>query len=165
MSHVFNKLGQSVLPKVFAALENSGLVETMTVYTEVLSSDSGGGMRKTSSPVVAENDALVYGGDSLLYSGDQITTGSGGFTYSDIPVAYKAGTGTKILEGEKTVSAVTYLLTFPTHSAAGLRYDIDPISHRLVVSSRGSEPSKTFRILSVADRNGVVYDALCVKEN
>ncbi len=87
MSHVFNTLGQSVLPKVFAALENSGLVETMTVYGEVLSSDSGGGMRKTSAPVVAENDALVYGGDSLLYSGDQITTGAGGFTYSDIPVA------------------------------------------------------------------------------
>lgn len=163
---VLNDLGQTIIPDVFAALQAAGLVDTMSVYGEVTASDSGGGIRRTSAPVEAENDSLVYGSDMLVYNGDQITTGSGGFSYSSIPVTYKPNTNNfRGIAGGRSLSQNEFMLIFPTHSADGLRYDIDPKEHRLVLDSRGSEPAKTFRIISIAEIGGVNYKAICVKEN
>lgn len=134
METVFNTLGQSVMPKVAAA----AFPDTMTVYGETLTSDSGGGHRKTQTTV-----------------------------YSSVPVAYEPNRNDRRrIEGERQLSANEYVLTFPTHSpTTGTRYNIDPIAHRLVVNARGNEPAKTFRIIAAPDLSGAMYEIICVKEN
>ncbi len=135
MAGVLNDLGQSIIPGVFAALNNAGLTDTMTVYGESLTSDSGGGFRKTQTTI-----------------------------YSSVPVTYKPNTNnSRNAQGERQLSVNEYILTFPTTSPSGTRYTVTP-SHRLVIAAR-DEPAKTFRIISIADRGGVVYEAICVKEN
>jgi hypothetical protein len=136
MAGVLNDLGQTIIPGVFAALNNAGLTDTMTVYGESLTSDSGGGFRKTQTTV-----------------------------YSSVPVTYKPNTNNaRNVQGERQLSVNEYIVTFPTNSSAGSRYTVTP-SHRLVVAARGNEPAKTFRIISIADKGGMVYEAICVKEN
>lgn len=133
MSDVFNTLGQTVMPRVAAA----AFPDTMTVYGETLTTDSGGGHRKTQTTV-----------------------------YSSVPVAYEPNRNDRRrIEGDRQLSANEYVLTFPTHSAAGTRYNIDPIAHRLVVNARGNEPAKTFRIIAAPDLSGAMYEIICVKEN
>ncbi|TXH45711.1 MAG: hypothetical protein E6Q97_30960 [Desulfurellales bacterium] len=133
MSDVFNTLGQTVMPRVAAA----AFPDTMTVYGETLTTDSGGGHRKTQTTV-----------------------------YSSVPVAYEPNRNDRRrIEGDRQLSANEYILTFPTHSAAGTRYTINPIEHRLVVAARGNEPAKTFRIIAAPDLSGAVYEVACVREN
>lgn len=137
MAGVLNDLGQTILPDVFAALNAAGLVDTMTVYSETNTSDSGGGFRKTQTTA-----------------------------YSNVPVSYKPNQNNyRAEQGGRVISVNEYILTFPTHDANASRINVDPKSHRLAVNARGNEPAKTFRIISLTDKGGVIFEAICTKEN
>lgn len=138
---VFNQLGQSVLPKVFDKLSSVGLTDTMDVKGKTVTAGTGGGRVKSASTVV----------------------------YCDVPVVWEIrNQGYRDMRGDQAVSAQEYVLKFPTHNKNGVRYDIDPTVHRLVVKSRiypGDEPDKTFRIIAMKDMQGNMYEAECVREN
>lgn len=141
MSNVFDKLGRKVLPKVFDKLSDVGLSDLMDVRGETVTAGTGGGRIKSAAPTI----------------------------YSNVPVVFAPNTkGYKINQGEILQSNQDYILKFPTHSPAGVRYAIDPRVHRLVVKARtapADEPAKTFRILSIKDLQGNMYEAECVREN
>lgn len=138
---VFNKLGQSVLPKVFDKLSGVGLTDMMDVKAETTTAGSGGGRIKSASKTV----------------------------YCDIPVVWEARTqGYRNQQGDSSTSMQEYVLKFPTHNSNGIRYVIDPRIHRLVVTCRsypGDEPKKTFRIVAIKDMQGNMYEADCIREN
>lgn len=137
MAGVANDLGQTIIPSVFASLYAAGIMDTMTVYGESAASDSAGGVRRTQTTV-----------------------------YSNVPVTYKPSTvNGRLIKGDRVQSENEYTLIFPTHDANASRYNIDPKAHRFVVNARGNEPAKTFRIISTPDVIGIVYKAICVKEN
>lgn len=138
MAGVLNDLGQTILPNVFSSLNTAGLVDTMTVKSEsATSTDSGGGRIK----------------------------GTASDAYTSVPVSYEPVTsGKRIIGGDKAISTMQYALTFPTHTSAGSRINIDPKIHRLVVNARGNEPAKTFRIIAVQDVSGVVFECICERE-
>lgn len=142
MANVFNTLGQNVMPKVFGKLKQAGLTDLMDVQGETTSVGSGGGRIKSEKTTV----------------------------YCKIPVTFKTkgSEGYKVIESDQMTSTQRFVLTFPSHTPNGTRYDIDPRQHRLVVRARtgeGTEPSKTFRIISIRDDMGVLYEADCVVEN
>lgn len=102
------------------------------------------------------------------------TTGTGGGrikgtasnAYTQVPVSYepvKNTKGARVEAGTKSVSNQQYILTLPTHHN-GSRINLDPKIHRLVVDARGNEPAKTFRIISVGDVKGVVFEVVCQRE-
>lgn len=141
MSNVFDKLGRTVLPKVFSKLNGVGLSDVMDVKGETVTAGTGGGRIKSAQTTV----------------------------YSSIPVIFEPkNNGYRNVIGEQSVSNQDYTLKFPTHSSAGTRYAIDPKVHRLVVTARtapADEPAKTFRIISIRDLQGNLYEADCVREN
>lgn len=141
MSDVFDKLGRSVLPRVFDKLNGVGLSDLMDVKGETTTAGTGGGRIKSAQTTV----------------------------YSNIPVIFEPkNNGYRNMGGEQAVSNQDYTLKFPTHSTAGTRYNIDPKVHRLVIQARvapADEPSKTFRIISIRDLQGNMYEAECVREN
>lgn len=141
MANVFDKLGQSVLPKVFNKLNTVGLTDLMDVKGETVTAGTGGGRIKSASPNV----------------------------YTAIPVIFKpSSSGTKNVAADQLLSTVQYTLTFPSHTSAGSRYAIDPKVHRLAVRARtgtGTEPAKTFRIIAIKDIQGNLYEAICEREN
>lgn len=137
MSGVLNDLGQNIIPTIFASLNNAGLTDLMDITSETNNSDSGGGYVKASTASA----------------------------YSNVPVAYEPQQiETRAAQGGKQLSALEYILTFPTYTAAGARINVTP-SHRLKVLARGSEPIKTFRIIGLKDLSGVYWEAVCTKEN
>ncbi len=134
LASVFDKLGQSVMPKVASAV----FPDTMTVYGETTSAGTGGGRIKSAASEV----------------------------YSDVPVTYEPmQIENRLSSADKLLSVQQYVLTFPTHDATQFRYDIDPKAHKLVVDERGNEPAKTFRIVALREQSGVVFEAICTKEN
>jgi hypothetical protein len=135
LADTFNKLGQSVMPGVAAKV----FPDTMNVVAPTVSTDSGGTQKKTGSTNA----------------------------YTSVPVTYEqiGRTPQKVEAGGKTISTVLYKLTFPTHTSAGARINIDPKAHRLQVAARGNEPAKTFRLIAAPDVAGVVFEAVCMKEN
>ena len=141
MSNVFDKLGRTVLPKVFDKLSDVGLSDLMNVVGETVIAGTGGGRIKSGTTNV----------------------------YTDIPVVFAPDSkGYRNMTGEQIMSNQDYVLKFPTHSPAGTRYAIDPKAHRLVVKARtapADEPAKTFRIISIRDLQGNMYEADCVREN
>lgn len=141
MANVFDKLGQSILPKVFNKLNSVGLTDLMDVKGETVTAGTGGGRIKSASPNV----------------------------YTAIPVVFKpSSSGQKGVSGDQLLSSLQYTLTFPSHTNAGSRYAIDPKTHRLVVRARtggGTEPAKTFRIIAIKDLQGNLYEAVCEREN
>lgn len=134
---VLNDLGQTIIPQVFSSLNSAGLVDTMTIKSESsTSTDSGGGRIK----------------------------GTASDAYTGVPVAYEpARTDKRIIGGDKAISSMQYVLTFPTHQS-GTRINIDPKIHRFVVNARGNEPAKTFRIIAIRDDVGVAFEAICERE-
>lgn len=86
--------------------------------------------------------------------------------YVNIPVAVKPYNriGSHQVRGEKPIALQQYMLTFPTHNE-GDRINLDPKSHRLTVNQRGNEPVKVFRIESVRDNSGVIFECVCEREN
>jgi hypothetical protein len=141
MANVFNSLGQKILPLIFTKLSGVGLTDQMDIITEATSAGAGGGRIKTALTVV----------------------------YSNVPVLFEpAGDGTKNVQGDKLVSNQEYILTCPSHTPAGSRIAIDPKSHRLTVKARtgtGTEPAKNFRIISVKDKQGNLFEIRAIKED
>ncbi len=139
MAGVLNDLGQTILPSVFSSLNSAGLVDTMTIKAETASSvDSGGGRVK----------------------------GTASDAYTSVPVSYEPAqkSSSRVTVGDKSISTQQYILTMPTHQS-GSRINLDPKSHRLIVNARGNEPAKTFRIISIGDVSGVVFEVVCEREN
>ena len=135
---VLDKLGQSVTPKIFKSLTRTGLVETMDIEGRNVTAGTGGGRIK----------------------------GSTTRDYREIPVSvepYRAR-GFKTIAGDKPLSVQEYLLTFATH-IDGERIEIDSKKDRLKVLARGNEPDKYYRIVSIKDTSGVIFEAVCEREN
>jgi hypothetical protein len=86
--------------------------------------------------------------------------------YTDLPCAYEPErfVDRKETSSNKTLSRQRYIVTLPVFHE-GARVDIDPVKHRFVVDERGLEPEKTFRIISIRDHAGVVFEAVCEREN
>ena len=111
--------------------------DTCTIQGTTETSDSGGGYYVASS----DND------------------------YTSVPCSYEPITGTRFDSAGKLLSTELYRVTLPTHTSAGTRINLDPKEHRIVVTARGNEPAKTFRIVSIADVSGVVFEVTAEKEN
>ena len=109
--------------------------DTLTVQGETTSSDSGGGY------YVSANSNV----------------------YTSVPCAYEPFSGSKVDANGKLLSVAYYKVTLPTHQS-GSKITLDP-KYRLVVNARGNEPAKTFRIESIADDAGVVFEVTCTREN
>ena len=141
MANVFNKLGQEVLPKVFGKLAGVGLTDVMDIRGIASTQGTGGGVIKSASPIV----------------------------YEAVPVVFSpTSTGEKYPRGEKLQSYQDYKVQFPSHCTTGERINIDPTKHRLHVRARvnpGDEPCKVFRILSIRDIQGNLFEADVVKED
>jgi hypothetical protein len=140
-THTFNKLGQTILPKVFGKLNGVGLTDLMDIKGETTSAGTGGGRIRSAETNVYQNVPVVYEPKSGAYRFEQ---------------------------ANQITSTQDYILKFPTHAANGSRYNIDPRRHRLVVKARtapGDEPAKTFRIISIRDVMGNIFEAECVMEN
>ena len=133
---IFNQLGQSVMPQALAF----ALPDTMTIKAV-----------------------------------NQVTDGAGGYTqgtptdaYTAIPCAYEPKGGARFNSADQLMSVNLYTVTLPTHyNNAGTmtRINLNPTIHRFVVNVRGNEPTKTFRIISVADDLGAIFEATCEREN
>lgn len=129
-----NTLGQTVMPNVCAAV----MTDTMTIKAESASSIVDGARVK---------------GTTTDYK-------------TSVPCCYEPVRTRKSARegaGEKSISQQQYLVTIPTHKS-GSRINLDPKTHRFVVDARGNEPAKTFRIISVGDISGVVYEVVCTRE-
>lgn len=141
MSKVFDKLGRTVLPKVFDKLSGVGLSDLMDVKAKTTAVGAGGGRIKSAETTV----------------------------YEDIPVVYAPkNNGYRNMNGDQSVSNQDYTLQFPTHSKTGILYEIDPRIHRLHIQSRAypsDEPAMIFRILSIRDLQGNMFEADVVREN
>ena len=136
LTSVFNTLGQRIIPQVASAV----FPDTLSITAETPVSDGGGGF---SSSTTATD-------------------------YSSIPCAYEPLSGTRADANGKLLSTEAFTVTIPTHyNLAGTmtRINLNPTTHKLVVASRGNEPAKTFRIVSIADEMGVVFEVLAEKEN
>ena len=107
MADVLNKLGQAILPKVFAKLRAAGLNDKMDVIAFTPTSDGAGGQQ------IAESVA-----------------------YSDVPVSdIRKETRRRDIQGGKTISIQEFTLTFPTHDTDGDRYDITPANRLKVLEN------------------------------
>jgi len=135
LTDIYNEMGQDIFPDVMPVM----FPDTMTVIAETITKDSQGRAIKSSTANA----------------------------YTSVPVGYDTapmGWGNRRIQGDRSVSVQEYILTFPTHTSAGTRIDLDPEKHRLVVDARGNEPAKTFRIMSITDNVGAFYEVLCERE-
>lgn len=135
LSDIFNELGQDIFPEVMPVM----YPDTMTVIAETINKDSQGRQVKAST-ANAYTTVPVF--------------------YEPMPLSF----GDRRVQGERSVSVQEYILTFPTHTSAGVRINIDPEKHRLQVDARGNEPAKVFRITALSDHQGVFYEAFCERE-
>ena len=109
--------------------------------------------------------------DTLNVQGETLTSDSGGGYYvsanananTSIPCAYEPLSGQRFDSAGKLLSTELYKVTMPTHTSAGARINLSP-THRLIVTARGNEPQKTFRIVSIGDEQGVVFEVVCERE-
>ena len=133
LASVFNELGQTIMPTVFAEV----MPDTLNVIEFTNVSDNAGGQFTTS--------ATVYEDVSCVYE--------------PMEIEYRR------VASDKTISIQQYRVTFATHDDLQARIDIDPRVHRLNVIARGNEPAKVFRIIALRDISGVVFEAVCEREN
>lgn len=135
LTDIYNELGQDIFPDVWPVVAP----DTMTIVAETITKDSQGRAIKSAT--------------ANAYTSIPVT-------YETLPFAF----GDRRVQGERSVSVQEYILTFPTHTAAGSRINLDPEKHRLIVDARGNEPAKTFRISSINDNTGAIYEVLCERE-
>lgn len=111
--------------------------------------------------------------DLCTITAETVTSGSGGGqvktgttnAYTSVPCKYVPKTGSRFTSADKLVSVNVYVVHLPTHTAAGTRINLDPKTHKIIVTARGNEPAKTFRIVSIADKQGVVFEVTAEREN
>lgn len=121
--------------------------------------------------VIPQIGAAVFP-DTLTVQGETAVSDSGGGYYlsatgsvhTAVPCVYEPLSGSRVDSAGKLVSIEAYTVTMPTHHG-GSRINLDPKVHRLVVAARGNEPVKTFRIVSIGDDMGVVFEVVCEREN
>ncbi len=132
---IFNRLGQSIMPRVLSR----SMPDSMTIKLETSSAGTGGGRIKSGATDYAIN----------------------------VPCAYEhiQKFGWRKSQGEKNTSTQMYLVTMPTHTINGMRISLDPKSHHFVVDERGNEPAKTFKIISVGDVMGAIFEVVCSRED
>lgn len=123
---------------MFASVFAKGYADLMNITGESTTQGAGGGQIKSASPVIYANVPVIY---QPVNSNSRNTAAT-----------------------DRAVSLNGYVLTFPTHHA-NARINIDPKTHRLTVIERGNESAKTFRIISLKDFQGVIFEAICEKEN
>lgn len=138
MADVLNTLGQKIIPSVFSKLNGVGLTDTMTIKRRAASAGAGGGR--------------VKGSVSNAYTG----------VYVDVT---PRSSNSRLVQGDKPRSLQEYVLEFPTHDSSEVRIAVDIKTDRFVVDARGNEPAKTFRAITIPEDHGVVYQAICVREN
>jgi hypothetical protein len=86
-------------------------------------------------------------------------------TFAEIPCSYEPVTiEFKTVIAGKIVSVQEYTVTFPTHDDMQNRIDVKT-SDRLEVQARGNEPVKMFKIKSLKNYSGVVWEATAELEN
>ncbi len=111
--------------------------------------------------------------DRMTVVKQNYTPGSGGGrtktaptnVHTSIPCTYHANSGEQVLIGDKPDRKEEYSVSFPSHTPAGVRINIDPQEHRLVVAARGNEPQKTFRMTApLKDKAGMMFEATCELE-
>lgn len=97
-------------------------------------------------------------------AGGQYTTAT--TPYEDVPCTYEPiDIEFRRTVSDRTVSVQEYRVTMPTHDADAVRIDLNPETHRITVQARGNEPAKVFRIISIGDVSGVVFECICHREN
>ena len=97
--------------------------------------------------------------------GGQIKTGTSNYK-TGVPCIYEpAKDGTVFINADKMGSLQPYKITLPIYWPANNRISVDPQTHTLVIDARGSEPQKVFRIDSVKDIVGVLFEVLAGKED
>jgi hypothetical protein len=136
ISEFYNDLGQEYFPY----LADRMFSDLLTITAETPVSDGGGGFSSSA------------------------TTNA----YTNIPCAYEPLSGSRFDTNGKLLSVNAYRVTIPTHydnAGTMTRINLNPATHRLVVASRGNEPAKVFRIVSVGDEMGIVFEVTCEKEN
>lgn len=108
--------------------------DTMDIIREVTAPDGGGGKRKATTKIV---------------------------NLDPIPCVYMPRNvrGLKGIDGDAIVSHTAYVVKFQT-TEQGELLDVH-IADRLRVYERGINPEKTFRVLSLPNKAGVIYEADC----
>src|SRR5687767_10882760 len=106
--------------------------------------------------IVGENAAQGTGG-GIIKSGTSNA-------YTNVPCAYlEQSIENQVISADQRVSIQQYILELPViHS--GVRINATA-NQKFVVAARGSEPAKTFRPVATPDHLGVIYRAVCTKEN
>lgn len=133
---IFNDLGQTIIPSVLSKV----LPDLCTIQATAPTTDGAGGF----------------------------TQGTPTNAYTGVPCGYEPLSGTRLDANGKLLSVNAYQVTLPTHydnAGTPTRINLDPTVHRIVTTARGNEPSKTFRIVSIADDMGVVFEVLTEREN
>ena len=139
MSPFLEHLGTAAAPQMFAYLSSIGAMETMDIISR--------------TEAQAEDGALTDGAEETT-------------DHAAIPVNVSpAGKGDRIQTGDQISSINQYILTFEVNTPAGARINLDPKKHFLRVRARDPEPVKEFRIISVGDATGVVFQVVCSREN
>lgn len=124
------------MPEVFDAIAP----DTLTILIDTISKDSSGRMVKSGTSNLAASVPC---------------------TYEPMPL----NLGKHRQQGDRKTSVQQYLVSFPSHTSAGSRINLDPKTHRLVVAARGNEPVKNFRIVAVNDQQGTMFECICEREN
>ena len=84
---------------------------------------------------------------------------------TNVPCAYLARTSSfKDDISGKLTSVTEYLVRYPCQTAAGAKIP-ENTQHQFEVATRGDEPAKTFRVKSIANHQGVWYEATCTLED
>jgi hypothetical protein len=122
--------------------------------------------------ILPEIGAIAFP-DTMRITGETTAAGTGGGrvksaaleVYDDVPVTYEPmEIERRLSSADKLISLQQYKLTFPTHYL-GFRLEIDVKQHKFIVNERGNEPEKVFKVIALRDISGVVFEAICDKEN
>ena len=137
---ILNFYAQTAMPGIFSFWAQAGLLDAMDIISDEPSqSDDGALKMPTALPV----------------------------DYAAVPVNVRAAkSGDRLMSGERVLETGAYVLTFQVIGADGsTRINLDPAKHRLVVRARDAEPEKEYRIETVAEISGALWEAVCTKEN
>lgn len=98
--------------------------------------------------------------------GGQIKTGTT-IEWPDVPCSYApmSRNDRRYIVGDQSTPGEQYLMTFPVYTPDEERIEFDSKIHRLRVDERGDEPEKVFRVISLRDNSGVVFETVCVRES